>query len=752
VWILGLVAVTVAAMGLHHAIRWYDRPVGGVLLNQDLEVTGFGMPEGDGAAQGLMYPDRVIAVDGVDLSKLRGSSATEAWDRAVESADRSHVGRVKVRVLTRAGQRDLELRIGRLEPATWWMYGGGGIFIGGLYVVAALTALTASPRGALSGAFGRYALLTGLFLFTFFDAFTSHALVPLFLFACGWAAPAVLALAMRLPDDVPLARRFPPLFLLLDALGVFVGGFMAVGQATGHDVSQLRNAWGLVMGSCGFLSGLMLLGRFLMASGRRRAILRIVVQSTTVPYALIGAGIIAGSLSSRGAEILLLSFPALALAPLATVVAFARNNIWGSRALLSRVVTRTVTGGLACAAAACLGGAFAASLGVPFGAALAAAGAGAAVSGPLLYLALQAVDRSFFPAVAEYKPTIEQLSEELTSIADPEEIASAVERTVRRWLPCDHVEFETCDPVDFLPPRKQKVELTIAAKFGGRTLGMLHVGNKRGGALFTTEDIDLLQTIANQAALAVAHARNYAELESRRRQQAAAWQVERLALVETLAAEVAHEVRYPINFFRSVFHRAPDAGATLGADEIEVGCEEVDRLERLVAGLRRLVGYRVERRVVSIRDLANHAEVLLRDTIGARPLSIDIPTTAAVRCDPDQVRQVVVNLVSNALDAGGAEGQIGIEWSTTEGGAELIVWDDGPGFDGDPSALFAPWFTTKPHGTGLGLAITQRIVRAHNWTIDAMRVDGRTRFIVTIPRADVVEAWHPAGAFEESSP
>jgi signal transduction histidine kinase len=99
-----------------------------------------------------------------------------------------------------------------------------------------------------------------------------------------------------------------------------------------------------------------------------------------------------------------------------------------------------------------------------------------------------------------------------------------------------------------------------------------------------------------------------------------------------------------------------------------------------------------------------------------------------------------VNLVSNALDACGPSGRVGITWESTESGADLIVWDDGPGFEGDPSALFVPWFTTKAHGTGLGLAIAQRIVRAHNWRVDAFRRGATTRFGIAIPIADVVDA------------
>jgi signal transduction histidine kinase len=423
-----------------------------------------------------------------------------------------------------------------------------------------------------------------------------------------------------------------------------------------------------------------------------------------------------------------------------------RYDLWGSRALLSRVLTRSIAAAVACAFAVGVGAALAASVGVPFRGALVGAAAGALVSALLVDFVIRAVERRLFPAAAQYKPTIEQLSEELTSITDPSEVGLAVERTVRRWLPCESVEFRVAESETDAKPASShdhgREGLAIQATFGARTLGVLLVGQKRGGALFTTDDVDLLSTMANQAALALAHAHSYAELEQRRRQQAAAWQIERLALVETVAAEIAHEVRYPINFFRSVFRRDPK-DARLDAEEIDIGCEEVNRLERLVSGLRRMVGYHIERRAVSVAELVGHAEVLLRDVLRGRTFAADVPSDVALRCDPDQVTQVLVNLVANAVDATGPLGRIGVALTTTKEGAELAVWDDGPGFDGDASRLFAPWFTTKVRGTGLGLAITQRIVRAHGWSVDAIRSEGRTRFLVTVPAADVVGAVRP---------
>jgi signal transduction histidine kinase len=375
--------------------------------------------------------------------------------------------------------------------------------------------------------------------------------------------------------------------------------------------------------------------------------------------------------------------------------------------------------------------------------------AGAAVS-TLLGVTLMAAarrlsDSTIFRSRAEYKPTIEQLSLELLMITSPEEVARAIERTVKRWLPCDRVELTlegeatsgemkvgSVHPED---PTLGDIQLPVA--FGGRSLARLDVGPKRGGALFTSEDLDLLRTIANQGALAIAHAKAYQELEERRRQQAQAWRGEREALVETVAAEIAHEIRYPINYFRSVFERGA-RGDVLDAEDIDVGREEVDRLERLVSGLRRMAAHRLERTAIPISDLCGRAEALLRDALMERKLEFDVNETVVIRCDVDKVIQVLINLLSNALEAAGADGRVGAYWRETETGGELVVWDNGPGFVGDPARLFAPWFTTKQRGTGLGLAIAHRLVRAHGWNITAQRREERTAFVISVRREDIV--------------
>ena len=199
-----------------------------------------------------------------------------------------------------------------------------------------------------------------------------------------------------------------------------------------------------------------------------------------------------------------------------------------------------------------------------------------------------------------------------------------------------------------------------------------------------------------------------------RRPPGAAWREDREALVETLSAEIAHEVRYPINFFRSIFVRAAD-NPLLDKDDVAIGHEEVERLERLVSGLRRAAVQRVDRRIVQVAELCSRAEALVRDRVVNSTMILDVADDDVIRCDIDKITQVLVNLLDNALDAVGQGGEVGMSFHRNERGAELTVWDNGPGFGDNAARLFAPWYTTKPRGTGLGLAISHRLVRGHGW-------------------------------------
>jgi signal transduction histidine kinase len=98
----------------------------------------------------------------------------------------------------------------------------------------------------------------------------------------------------------------------------------------------------------------------------------------------------------------------------------------------------------------------------------------------------------------------------------------------------------------------------------------------------------------------------------------------------------------------------------------------------------------------------------------------------------DQLVQVFLNLVLNAIDATGRDGRIELAVSRWPGGVEVQVRDNGCGIGpADAARLFQPYFTTKPHGTGLGLFVTRRLVTDHGGRVDfESRPGGGTVFRV----------------------
>ena len=387
------------------------------------------------------------------------------------------------------------------------------------------------------------------------------------------------------------------------------------------------------------------------------------------------------------------------------------------------------------------GGAIAATVGLPVGIGIASALAGVATTYLVGHLFSLSHERWLARGSLAVPSPIEQFSCELAVPATREQLIAAMQRCIRRSIPCDEIRVvptETSNS-DACASNDTQTDhlLRIHLRLNTRSFAVLEVWRCDEQPAFNPEERSALRAVVNHTTIGLALTERWEELDHLDLKQTRSREAAQAAWLDTVAAEIAHEIRYPINFFREIFGRG-SAGAPLDAEEIDIGREEVNRLERMVSGLRRMPKAKLERHSVPLSELASRAEMLLRPRFANRALQLDLPATVCLLCDRDHATQVIVNLLSNALDATVDGGHVGVSWNVEGAQAKLVVWDTGPGFTEDAAKkLFVPWYTTKPDGTGLGLAIAHRLVQAHGWTIDAIRRDAKTCFEVSISPGDV---------------
>ena len=219
---------------------------------------------------------------------------------------------------------------------------------------------------------------------------------------------------------------------------------------------------------------------------------------------------------------------------------------------------------------------------------------------------------------------------------------------------------------------------------------------------------------------------------------------ERLAALGTMAAGLAHEIRNPLNAAAlqlSLARRKLARGAKKELEPIDLAVGvaegEMQRLAGLVDDFLQFARPQPLRLTLSdLRSVAEGVVELTAPEAAAKRTSLTLlpGPPAPLELDVERIKQVLLNLVRNALEAAGPSGKVVIEVGTSGSSAHLTVQDDGSGFATD-APIFEPFFTTKEHGTGLGLAIVHRIVMDHGGTVSAESRPGRTVFRLSLPIA-----------------
>ena len=222
---------------------------------------------------------------------------------------------------------------------------------------------------------------------------------------------------------------------------------------------------------------------------------------------------------------------------------------------------------------------------------------------------------------------------------------------------------------------------------------------------------------------------------------------ERLATIGEFAAGIGHELRNPLGVIESSLfllrqHLGPDAASPPNvAKHLDRIGGEVVRASKTIQDLLDLARNRPPRRLpTELRQLVESATAtallppMVRVTVSA------VPRNLAIHVDPDQIRQVLVNLFTNAAQAMPQGGRIEVaaEALPSADAASIRVHDDGPGIPVEVRhRVFEALFTTKAKGSGLGLALCRRIVEAHGGSIQLAPSDTGAAFVLVLPTAPI---------------
>ncbi len=808
-WRAGLLAFAtvlsaVVLMCLVASLEWVGRAFMGFLMSRGRIVAPIGLGHWTGFQADVPFGAELVETEGRPAEQVE-VLVERVWELPVGTP-------LRYTFETSQGRVERTVPVMEFTVADYLSLFGVWLVNGGLFLVLGFLVAHLKPGRPASAAMLALCVAWGLTLLLSLGDFHRFLFRSTYAVAQAVAPAALIALAVTFPDR-PFPRRAVPLLAVLAVATVVHAGLdISLYDRNPRLWMLFFEASTVYLALAALASCVLLRARYRRAPSDDRARMQVVGLGAAIGFGAPALVHLAAMLAGVDLPVNLLPI-ATTVFPVAAAYAILKQDVLALDPLLTRstfyaVLTTAVTVGyiglLALANSIRPALHAPASTWGPFAFALAAVG----VAAPLRRAAQAAVDRLFFRSPYEPDAALERLSRTLTVSLDRDEVGASIARALADtvapapcWLLLPGADgrlhapggpsLGSDDPLLAGAPgpgaqvisvaagrdagaerlRAMGVVLAVPLRAEDRVEGVLALGPKQSGALYSTRDLALLRTLGNQAAIALRHAASYAAvceltttLEERVadgtrelvRTQGELARADKLASLGRLVAGVAHEINNPVAFVNASVDLIHDAALRM-RDGLDGNADPavLAALEQLLenAGICRDGATRAARIVrdltafsrtarstpepVDLRAAVERTLQLLRGEYRDRITIVrdygDVPHPQG---NAGEIDQVLMNIVANAVQAIDGAGELRIRTRAADGSVFVEVSDTGRGIAPEvQERVFEPFFTTRSgEGTGLGLAIAHSVVARHGGDLTLRSVVGRgTTFIVRLP-------------------
>jgi signal transduction histidine kinase len=338
---------------------------------------------------------------------------------------------------------------------------------------------------------------------------------------------------------------------------------------------------------------------------------------------------------------------------------------------------------------------------------------------PLERVLATATDKYLFQKKYDYRHLLNIFTSEVLTVLEPDKLIKLTEEKLAGIMKLEYCKMVISDNIDI----KAESVLKIPISMNDRPIGILLLGKKKSDEEYTKDDMDILESLSKALAIAISNANLVDALTKTQVKMA---ENDKMAIIGTLAAGMAHEIRNPITTIRVFSEYVPDRSKDEAfTDKYRITVlKEVDKIDHIIQTLIDFSGAEQVLPIcgVSVYDAVDELMSIIaqnKDVVGriqfANNISVDLKK---ISVNKEELDEIILNLTQNAIHAISNKGTITFNAEEKNKSVIIEISDTGNGMSEEIVAhIFDPFFTTKSKGFGLGLFVVKELVQRNKGEI-----------------------------------